>query len=116
MSESVNIDKATAERLLESSAFHIPVETVACPECTHEFPAPDQRSDAGRTLIHSWRGGFGADWDLDDALEVLAASKHQMLQRALFGWVVALDEPDGRMVRFDVNEHLATAVIERTQS
>jgi hypothetical protein len=63
---------------------------------------PDS-SDFGRSIIHSFRGNFGADWDLDNALLELSKAEKVAYTDHIFGHYLAIETKDG-VVRFDVGK------------
>lgn len=67
------------------------------------FRVTDQESpDFGRTLIHTHRGPFGADWDLDAAIVTVREAVTLAWTDNLFGHDLVAIGPDGRTVYFDV--------------
>lgn len=62
-----------------------------------------EMSDYGRTLIHSFAGFLGADWDLVEVLAGIDAASEVHWERD--SWIrhqLAIVEPGGRRVCFDV--------------
>lgn len=63
---------------------------------------PDM-SDYGRTLVHSFAGPFGADWELAAVYEAIdAAAEVRWVRGAALGHELVVIEQDGRRVWFDV--------------
>ncbi len=59
--------------------------------------------DYGRTLVHSFAGPFGADWDLAAVYEAIdAAAEVRWARGAALSHELAVVEPGGRRVWFDV--------------
>ena len=62
-----------------------------------------EMSDYGRTLVHSFAGSFGADWDLSAVLaEIDLASEFHWERDSWIRHQLAIVEPGGRRVWFDV--------------
>jgi hypothetical protein len=81
------------EKIAEILAAAAPTDTVA--QVRERIPKP-------RTRIHSWRGGFGADWDLEPAIEFVRREGTEFhYRRGLFGWGLTVQVGDDRVV-FDV--------------
>lgn len=57
--------------------------------------------DAGRRIIHTFAGPFGADWDADTALEFIARSDERAWVDHMLGHCLAV-RADGRVIYFDV--------------
>lgn len=69
----------------------------------HAFHVTDQEyPDFGRTLIHTLRGPFGADWDLDAAIVTVREAVTLAWTDHLFGHDLVAIGPDGTTVYFDV--------------
>lgn len=97
------IDVATAIRLVTAAAYEVgdgPRQT--CPTCGDEDWQPKRR-----TVVHTRRGGFGADNDLDPLLEELRAANTIVWRDSMLGPVVYAVGTAGR-VSIDVNERPLT--------
>lgn len=55
-----------------------------------------------RRVIHSMRGGLGADWDLDGAIAAVESAREVAWVDHLLGHNLAVREADGRIVHFEV--------------
>ncbi len=86
MGEPTFISKGEAAKAIREAAFHI--------------TDPDS-GDYGRTVIHTQRGSFGADWDLDDALSAVSKATRCAWTWHIIGHELAVETPDG-VIRFDV--------------
>lgn len=82
----VDIDAATAARAMRAAAFTI----------GEEFEG------AGRVIVHTLAGPFGADWDLDSAVAVLADAQRIAWQDSITRHDLAVVTAEGRLLRFDV--------------
>lgn len=56
----------------------------------------------GRRVVHTRRGGFGADWDEDAVLAAIDNATDLQWGRGLFGPFLAVVEPGGGVVAVDV--------------
>lgn len=56
----------------------------------------------GRTTVHSFAGGFGADWDLADAVAFVEAADVAVWQDNWLNHDLAAQNAEGRVVRFAV--------------
>lgn len=60
-------------------------------------------TDEGRTVIHTFAGVFGADWNLDGAVAFVRDAARIEWSRHLLGHDLLVVDRDGRRVRFDVS-------------
>lgn len=87
----------TIERVSTHDAIRLVAE--------HGFIITDPESDdCGRTIIHTRAGGFGADWDLADAVKFVRTA-HSQWHTGLFGTTLisigtGADDRD-RTIQFD---------------
>lgn len=58
-------------------------------------------TDEGRSIIHTYAGGFGADWDLEGAEHFIENATRIVWSPHLIGHDL-LVSCEGRIVRFDV--------------
>lgn len=85
------ITKEEASAALRAAAF---TESVECPTCGQP------REGEGRTIIHSFLGGIGADHDLATALDYVERSDDRAWAPHLFGHELAV-AVDGKVYRYD---------------
>lgn len=65
------------------------------------FTIGEGNDDAGRRIIHTYAGPFGADWDVAEAVEFVRAAEHVYWARSVFQHdLVAVS--NGRVVSFNV--------------
>lgn len=69
-------------------------------KAAHYYDDPDH-PDFGRTLIHAYRGPFGADWDLDAALLAVSKATRCAWVDDLTGHNLWTLDHDGKVVAFD---------------
>jgi hypothetical protein len=89
-----NEDREKLKELVRTSSWN---EGVPCEACNGEGKVP-----GGRQLIHSFRGGFGADRDLESALAAIDTATEVIQRQSMFGPQVAIRTPEGSFVAFDV--------------
>ncbi len=66
-----------------------------------EWDAGEPRADAGREIVHCFRGSIGADWDASAAIELIRRSELCAFAWFLFGGVCLGVKADGNTYWFD---------------
>lgn len=85
MADVVDITKEEAAAAIRAAAHH--------------YDDPD--SDAfGRTLIHTFAGPFGADWDLDAALQAVSKAERCGWVDHILGHDLGIETAEGKVVLF----------------
>jgi hypothetical protein len=76
---------------------------------------PDS-DDCGREIVHCFAGAFGADWDVDDAILVIASARDIAWTDHWAGHDLVVLTDDGRLRWFNVQRpETAQAVQERAE-
>ena len=70
-------------------------------EVTCGHPGGEDHRAEGRTVIHSVLGGFGADWDLDDAITAVESAQKVAWSANWMGHDLAVQTAEGKVVRFE---------------
>jgi hypothetical protein len=95
------IDREAAKLAARAQAWD---ERKECEHCEGEGRIP-----GGRKLIHTFKGGFGADWDLEAVEEFIGKADRIESRHGLFGpLIVAAVGSDE--VAFEINLTLAGGV------
>jgi hypothetical protein len=88
------IDREALKAHIREQAFDTGRECDTCKGEGRLYP--------GRRVVHTRRGGFGADWDEDAVLRAIDEAADRQWGRGLFGPFLALVEPNGAVVTVDV--------------
>lgn len=73
-------------------------ENKNCPTCDGDGRIPGERQ-----VIHSRRGGIGADWDLESVLEAIDTADRVSWVKSLFGHDLIVEKGE-RAVAFEVRK------------
>lgn len=68
-----------------------------CPTCHGDGKIPN-----GRRLIHSFAGGFGADWELPAVLKAIDSATKVGFGAGIMQHDLYVETPDGRTLLFQV--------------
>jgi hypothetical protein len=96
MTEPKEITKEEAIAALRKHAW-----TQRSDEVTCGHPGCEDHRAAGRTVIHSYLGGFGADWDLDGAIAAVESARKVAWAPHWMGHDLAVQTAEGKVVRFE---------------
>ncbi len=89
------VTKEEAHRLLVANSYAEEIEECGHPGCT------EHRAE-GKRRIHTFRGPFGADWDLDEAEREVEGALEIRWVDHLFRHNLGVKCADGSAVYFDV--------------
>lgn len=70
-------------------------------EVTCGHPGCEDHRAEGRTVIHSFLGAFGADWDLEDAIAAVESAQKVAWSPNWIGHDLAVQTAEGKVVRFE---------------
>lgn len=96
MTERTEITKEEAIAALRKHAWTQRSDDVTC-----GHPGCDDHRAEGRTVIHSILGGFGADWDLEDAINTVESARKVAWSSNWMGHDLAVQNAEGKVVRFE---------------
>ncbi|MGW4127991.1 hypothetical protein [Amycolatopsis japonica] len=89
------------EAVLQAARAQAWDEGKKCEHCKGAGELP-----GGRKLIHTFRGGFGADWDLSAVEEFIGKADRVEEGRGLFGPPLVVATVGAEQVAFEINTKL----------
>jgi len=88
------VTRDEAKRAIRESVYDVGADCEQCGGTGTAYP--------GRRVVHSRRGGFGADWDEQDALNAIDNATELTRRKGFFGPVLVVTEQNGSHVAFDL--------------